>query len=227
MKVWVFVEGVSDRLALDALWAEWKTQLRQAGWGIHIIPLDDKSRFFRKMGPRAAEKIVADVSDLAVGLPDLYPNHPYKGTLYEHADLPALKSVQKRLVQGGLRNAFGRADTADLMKRFFPCAMKHDLEVLLLAAKGSLRNRLKTTERLDHWRKPPEDQDQNQPPKRVVESLFQAKLQRSYQDTRDAAAILSNTTLRNVLFDDRDDVQCPVFKSLVDWIGTRTGVAGY
>ena len=63
MKVWVFVEGISDRLALDAGWAGWKTLLRSSGWGIQIIPLDDKSRFFRKIGPRVAEKLVADVND--------------------------------------------------------------------------------------------------------------------------------------------------------------------
>ena len=94
MKVWVFVEGESDRLALNALWAIWRDALRVAGWGIHIIPLDDKSRYFRKIGPRAAEKLANNDVDLVVGLPDLYPNREYENTPFEHRDLDELTALQ-------------------------------------------------------------------------------------------------------------------------------------
>jgi len=43
MKVWIYVEGESDRLGLRALWANWREQLRTAGHGIKIIPLTSKS----------------------------------------------------------------------------------------------------------------------------------------------------------------------------------------
>ena len=77
MKVWIFVEGESDRIALNALWAKWRESLRKAGWGIQIIPLENKSKFFRKIGHRAAEKLTNNEDDLVVGLPDLYPNREY------------------------------------------------------------------------------------------------------------------------------------------------------
>lgn len=227
MKVWVFVEGESDRLALSALWDGWNGKLREAGWGIRVVPLDDKSRFFRKIGPRAAEKLVGDTHDLVVGLPDLYPNRPYEGTAWEHSSLKALQDVQNRLVAEGLRAVFRQQNPADFMKRFFAGALKYDLEVLLLAAKSRLRSRLRTSEQLGNWSKPPEDQNHDHPPKRVVEELFRLKLRRSYRDTTDGSAILREATLREVVYDEKGTVQCPAFRTVIDWIGEKTGVSGY
>lgn len=74
MKVWIFVEGKSDVQALSSLWRDWKQKLGAKGWGLQFISLDDKSKYFRKIGHRATEKLVHDTRDLVVGLPDLYPN---------------------------------------------------------------------------------------------------------------------------------------------------------
>jgi len=41
MKVWVFVEGESDKIALNTLWMSWRSDLGRKGWGIQIHPLDD------------------------------------------------------------------------------------------------------------------------------------------------------------------------------------------
>ncbi|MCX7717387.1 MAG: DUF4276 family protein [Candidatus Sumerlaeaceae bacterium] len=227
MKVWVFVEGEADRLALLALWDNWRHRLQSAGWGIAIVPLKNKSCYLQKLGPRAAEKLVRDEKDLVVGLPDLYPNHDYLNTKYEHADLPALQKLQKLLVQQALTQTFNLPQPAKLMDRFFPSALKHDLEVLLLASLTQLRKRLKTNDQLGNWQKPPENQNQQCPPRDVIEHLFSKYLKRSYRDTTDAPAILRSTPLRDVLFDTSQTVQCPVFKSVVDWIGTKTGIPGY
>lgn len=227
MKVWVFVEGPSDRLALMALWDGWLRSLGSKGWGIHVLPLDSKSQYLRKIGPRVAEKLAQAPRDLVVGLPDLYPIAPYRGTPHEHADLPALQTLQKSLVEEALRTVFKVTKTDSAMGRFHASAMKHDLEVLLLAAKASLRTRLKTKEALGNWRNPPEDQNHDKPPKRIVEELFRTKLGRAYLDTTDFAAAMRNTALRDVLLDDRGNVQCPVFKAVVDWIAAKTGVPAY
>jgi hypothetical protein len=227
MKIWVFVEGESDRLALAALWSAWSEALHQSGWGIRVVPLQDKSRYFRKIGPHAAQKLAEGPRDLVVGLPDLYPNRPYEGTEFEHRDLVGLQNVQKQLVSKGLHQVYGEMDSVKTMQRFFPSALKHDLEMLLLASADPLRLRLKTKDSLGNWRKPPEDQNQDKPPKRVVEDLFRTKLGRAYLDTTDAAAILRNTTLRDVIFDGRGTLQCPAFRSAVDWVVEQTGVAGY
>ena len=57
MKIWIFVEGQSDKLALEALWWPWRQELRQVGHAIKIVSLDNKSHFLRKIGARVAEKL--------------------------------------------------------------------------------------------------------------------------------------------------------------------------
>lgn len=230
MKVWVFVEGESDRIALNPLWASWQTRLSRSGWGIQIIPLDDKSKFFRKIGPHAAEKIVNDDHDLVVGLPDLYPNGEYSHTKFKHDDLSELKSVQTRLVQDSLQKVFNLSpkNAGSTMARFFPSALKHDLESLLLAAIDELRQVLGTKEMLGKWQHPVEDQNQQRPPKYIVEELFRTKKGRAYRDTMHAKVVLEKVTdIKKLLFSNSGQLECPVFKETMDWIGERTGVAAY
>jgi len=225
MKVWVYVEGDSDRLGLEALWTGWRQRLRPGGWGIQVIPLEDKSRYFRKIGAHAAEKLIADSRDLVVGLPDLYPNRPYAGTEFPHSTVNELMEVQRRLVREELTRK-GISET--LLDRFFPSALKHDFEMLVLAACPQLRAHLGTTEKLGAWRHPVEDQNQDHPPKRVVEALYLTKKGRSYRDTTDAPAVLRNVTdLRPIIYLESGQLQCPVFKVMLDWVGAKTGVAAY
>ena len=230
MKVWVFVEGESDRIALNSLWASWQTRLGKKGWGIQIHPLDDKSRYFGKIGHRAAEKMVNDEHDLVVGLPDLYPNGAYSHTEFKHDDLSELKSVQTRLVRDALQTVFNltQKNAEATLARFFPSALKHDLEVLLLAAVDELRQALGTEETLGKWRHPVEDQNQQKPPKYVVEELFRTKKNCCYRDTRHAKAVLEKVTdIKKLLFSSSGQLECPVFKDTMDWIVARTGVAAY
>ncbi len=230
MKVWVFVEGESDQIALNTLWASWRTELGKKGWGIQIHPLDDKSHYFCKIGHRAAEKVVNNDHDLVVGLPDLYPNAEYSHTEFKHADLQELKAVQTRLVQGALQTVFllSPAKAQATLARFFPSALKHDLEALLLAAVDELRQTLGTEETLGKWRHPIEDQNQQKPPKYVVEELFRTKKGRSYRDTVHAKVVLEKVTdIKKLLFSNSGQLECPVFKETMDWIAARTGVPAY
>ena len=222
MKVWIFVEGKSDVQALSALWSGWKQRLGKKDWGIQLIPLANKSNYFRKIGPRAVEKLVHDTRDLAVGLPDLYPNRDYANTDYRHNNLQELQDVQARLVKQHLQQQMGRrADVDSYIARFYASALKHDLEVLLLAATSQLQSRLKMSNRPSGWRRPPEEQNQDRPPKRIVEALFQRELKRSYRENTDSDAILRDADLREVA------KQCPAFRAMIDWIGGETGVRGY
>ena len=232
MKIWIYVEGESDKLALQTLWKSWCEQLRTARHGIRIVHLDGKSKFFRKIGPRAAEKLCANEEDIVVALPDLYPNQPYAGKRFEHGDMTQLKSVQINEVSNALENIYGanRQKARQLLERFLPSALKHDLEMLLLAAHEELRAYLRTSERLGNWRNPVEDQNQNQPPKRIVEDLFRTKSEarRAYRDTKDASAILRNVTdIRTIIYSASNQIKCPVFKDLLDWIGEKTGIPAY
>jgi hypothetical protein len=230
MKIWIYVEGPGDKNGLDALWDSWREALSQRGHGIRVIPLENKSQFFRKLGSRASEKLCANNEDLVVGLPDLYPYREYDHTKYKHTGLEDLKEVQRREVRTELKNIYGINDANQIMERFFPCALKHDFEMLLLAAKNELKSYIDTPDNLGKWRNPVEDQDHDNPPKYVVEELFRTKSakRRSYRDTVHAPAILRNVRdIKTVIYDDAGKIQCPVFKGLLDWIGGKTGVAAY
>ncbi len=222
MKIWIFVEGDSEVRALSALLNGWKQQLRKKGWGIKLVSLDGKSNYFKRIGPRAAEKLENDTRDLVVGLPDLYPNRDYANTDYRHNNLQELQGVQRRLVEQQLREQMGkRTDIASHMARFYPSALKHDLEVLILAATSQLQAQLKMSNRPRGWRQPPEEQNQDKPPKKVVEELFRKNIRHAYKPTTDSYAILRNADLREVA------EQCPTFRAMIDWIGEKTGVPGY
>ena len=229
MKVWVFVEGPSDRLALQALWADWRERLRASRHGIEIIPLDDKSRFFRKIGPWAAHHLAGDAKDIVVGLPDLYPNSEYRQTENAHENLAELQQVQIKLVKKGLTETLKvpDRDAEEMLKRFYPSALKHDMEMLLLAAEDQLREALRTQERLGNWRKPVEDQNQLNPPKSIIEELFRTKRGSAYRDTKDAPAVLRRVNDLQAIFWSNGQLNCPIFKQMLDWVGASTGVPAY
>ena len=56
------------------------------------------------------------------------------------------------------------------------------------------------------WRQPPEEQNQDKPPKKIVQALFSRYLRKSYRENVDSLAILRNAELRDVA------EQCPTFR---------------
>lgn len=225
--VWVFVEGKSDAGALSVLWADWKQKLGNTGWRLRIVPLANKSKYLANIGIRAADKLVSNVNDLVVGLPDLYPNQDFVNTKFRHSNLHELQNLQIQLVKLEVEQMVVTVEVGTCMERFFASALKHDLEMLLLAVPGQLRNRLKTSASSIDWPRRPEDQNQNKPPKKIVEKLFRTRLKRSYREITDSQAILSKATLSEVLFDEKQNVKCPAFRAMLDWIGTKTQVPAY
>jgi hypothetical protein len=89
---------------------------------------------------------------------------------------------------------------ADARRHFLAHCLKHDLEALLLACPDQLRLRLGTKESLTgSWRKPIEDENDERPPKRIVETLFRKyRPKRGYVDTVDAPWILGRADPRSV-----------------------------
>jgi hypothetical protein len=231
MLVWIFVEGESDRLALEALWLGWRGPLKKAQCGLRLIPLKNKSQFFKHIGPRAAEKLANNEDDLVVGLPDLYPNREYDNSRYKHDNIDELRKVQGELVKRNLTDIYRLSPTQieRAFGRFYPTALKHDLEMLLLAAKDELRDTLGTTDALGNWRHPVEEQNQTKPPKNIVAELFQKYKRKAYRDTVHARAVLAQVRdIKTILYRNKgDQLQCPVFKDLMDWLGDKTGVCAW
>lgn len=229
MRIFVYVEGPSDVLALKELFSQYTQRLRAQGHGLEFIHLKNKANFLAKIGPRAARVLAANVADRVVALPDLYPNKGF-AEQYGHGDLRELCDLMARLVSAALGKDFGLQGRAvhEALTRFYPSALKHDLEMLLLVAWRLVRKRIGSPSSDSGWRHPAEEQNQQHPPKRIVEQIF-LRSGRAYRDTKDApAALRSITNVReDVLYERHGQLECPVFKEFLDWLGEQTGVMAY
>lgn len=232
MKVWIFVEGESDRKGLEALFGSWRSRLHDARWGLQIMALGGKSEYLKKIGDRVASRLKEDIRDVVVAAPDLYPMRPFDEGPYAHHEVSVLAKVMERDVEASLIHRFKVPTTqvASFLGRFHATALKHDLEMLLLAVPEELARRLGTTEKLTGWRQPVENQNDGNPPGHIVETLFKTKSikRRTYAKTTDAAAVLGKVRdLRSVLYTQHGQLQCPFFKTLLDWVGNMTSVPVY
>ena len=120
----------------------------------------------------------------------------YSGTRNQHNSFPDL---QKLLIGRFQKRAKAIRLSKKAQKHFKVHCLKHDLEVLIIASPEQLRRRLglkKIPKKA--WRKPVENHDDNDPPKRVVERLFSKHKKRKYRDTVDAPWILGLTSLPSV-----------------------------
>ena len=190
LRVIVYVEGASDKLAMYALLRPLIETKRQAGISIDFVeaPAGDKKKSVLTKVPRRAASIVAnDPNAIVVAMPDLYP----KNKAFPH-------ETAEQLV-AGVRNAFTQSLTlktggmvASHQDRFKVFCFKHDMEALILASEENLQSRLQTRNLKREWRLPVEDQNHDFPPKRIAERLFQRSNKR-YKDTVDAPVILASS----------------------------------
>lgn len=198
MKVIVYVEGPSDQKALQALLKPIIDTGRARRNGICFSPQGGKAAILDDVPRKAAAHLQQNPEDWVFALPDLYPMAYYDGGHNRHRSFADLS----RLLQERFKTRADKLDLAEDTRRHFRVhCLKHDLEALVLAAPDTLRERLKTKDALrDAWRRPVEDQNDNNPPKRVVEELFKKYRKRSYYvDTSDAVWILERASLDEVV----------------------------
>lgn len=202
MKVIVYVEGPSDKSALPQLLTPVIETGRGNRIGIVFVDQGGKTALLDDVGRKAANHLDEHREDWVFALPDLYPMRVYDGTRNAHRSFEQLRAV---LIGRFNAEADRIALPANLRQRFRVHCLKHDLEALLLAAPEVLRERLKTSDGLKgQWRLPVEDQDDQRPPKRVVEDLFKKYRKKpNYVDTLDAPWILQRASLEAVA------VACP------------------
>lgn len=194
MRVLVYVEGPSDRVALQALLDPLVAQARQQQVGISFIPLEGKPRLLDSVAGKAANHLQEHPDDWVFALPDLYPMSEFENTPNRHHSFLDLKQLLSTRFDAAAKKLGLDAST---YAHFRVHCLKHDLEVLLLAALDALRARLGTTDALkNQWRLPVEDQNDGQPPRRIVEGLFAKYKRRSrYDGTTDAPWILGHADL--------------------------------
>jgi hypothetical protein len=198
VKVLIYVEGPSDRASLEALLEPIISAGQQRRVGLRFLVLNDKASILKDSGRKAAGHLAEHPDDWVFALPDLYPMSVYNGTPEQHRSFAELDCLLKSRFNARARSV-GVSETAK--GHFRVHCLKHDLEGLILAAPDALKQRLGTTDALNnHWRRPVEDQNDNRPPKRVVEALFDKYRKKpKYTDTADAPWILRRASLEAIV----------------------------
>lgn len=215
MRVYVYVEGDSDVRALQTLMRGYMAACRVRRWGLQFISMKSKPRLLAKIGAHARERLRAEPGSHVVAMPDVYPTSGY-GPRYAHGDYESLCDLLQRLVSDEL------SDAPDCIVRFHAHPFRHDMESLLLASPMELASYLHTRDDLTAiCRHPVEDQDEQRPPKRVVEETFLTRHYRkiAYRDVLHAPAIL-----RDVQLDRLPRRELPRFWDFLSTLEQVTGV---
>lgn len=187
MKAIVYVEGPSDKLALSALLSPLIEQKQKEGVSIIFFETpegDRKISLLTKVPNRAVNILLNDPTAVVVAIPDLYPKN--KG--FPHETYPELVQGLTANFELALQRKKQMPDER-LNLRFKVFCFKHDLEALLLAAEEALLAQFGGAPLQVSWRIPVEDQNQDHPPKFVIEEIYRRHGQK-YQGTVDAPLIL-------------------------------------
>jgi len=194
MRVVVYVEGISDKLALESLLRPLLMTKRNVGVTIDFFeapPGDKKKSVMEKVPIKAVNILRNDHEAVVVALPDLYPMNK----AFPHVSVQELSEGISRNFTRALE-AKGIAD-ARIVERFHVFCLKHDLEALVLAAEESLCRRLGARHLVRNWVLPVENQNHDRPPKVVVEELFKEHGKR-YVAKADAPHILSSASYTDI-----------------------------
>lgn len=185
-EVFVYVEGPSDQLGMRELFADIIDIANKNGNSVDFYPLNGKEPLLNK-GPKRAINILRNRPNSYVFLvPDLYPpNKPFP-----HVNYNELKDELKKRFDQELRRK-GCDDR--LSDRFFVHCFKYDLEALILASETAFLARMEKSQFSRSWTKPVENQNHNNPPKRIVEALFSDSGMK-YKDTADVPWILKRSS---------------------------------
>jgi hypothetical protein len=180
--IWVYVEGLSDKLGLEALLREEIRNWRQQGIGLRLLPLKGKGNLLREIGRKTRLALDKGGIDHVFALVDLFPGH---------TDAESLRQELKQRVESRWHSQF-HAHVA-----------VHDFEAWVLASREELGKRLGIADL--HGFNSPEIVNDQKPPAEHLKELF-IRHKRTYQKEVDGPAILRRTTPVTIAR------QCPNFQ---------------
>ena len=215
MIVNIYVEGTSDKFAMEALLAPLIEQKLEQGISIKFFAVkgndndrggDAKKDLLTKTPIKAVNILCNQPDAIVVVMPDLYPKN--KG--FEHETIAELENgILKNFHQALKSKGINDNRFTDRFKVF---CFKHDLEALILAAESQLSTVLGVNDLPITWQKPVEEQNHDDPPKKIVESLFK-KYEKFYKGTVDATIILGSAKYQDIA------ELCPqAFKPFVEFL---------
>lgn len=180
--IWVYVEGPSDKLGLEALLRDETADWRQRRIGFRLLPLYGKGNILREIGRKTQLALDKGGIDHVFALVDLFPGH---------TDAESLRQELRNLVEPRWHS------------RFHAHVAVHDFEAWVLASREELGKRLGMANL--HGFNSPETINDQKPPAEHLKELF-IRHQRTYQKEVDGPAILRRTTPAVI------SSQCPNFQ---------------
>ena len=215
MRVIIYVEGPSDKNAMEALLVNLIDKKSEEGVSIEFFPIKgsnndrggDAKRDLLLKAPTQAVYILCNTpNSIVILLPDLYPRN--RG--FPHETFQQLKAgIMEKFFQ-----ALQKKDIQDerLKERFKVFCFKYEMEALILAAESALRDQLGVTSLAVTWTIPVEDQNHDRPPSKIVEQLFRDS-GKKYDKRVDPQLILRDTSYQEITD------KCPqCFKPFVEFI---------
>jgi hypothetical protein len=220
MRVIIYVEGSSDKNAMEALLVKLINKKSEQGVSIEFFPVkggnndrggDAKKELLLNAPIKAVNILCNNSYSIAIILPDLYPkNKGFPHETFQQLEAGIMKIFSQALQKKGIQDE-------RLKERFKVFCFKYEMEALILGAESALQSKLGVTSLAVTWTIPVEDQNHDRPPSKIVEQLFRDS-GKGYKKTVDAKLILGNTSYQEIA------EKCPqCFKPFVEFIeGIRT-----
>ncbi len=206
MRVIIYVEGPSDKNAMEALLVNLIDKKSEEGVSIKFFQIkgkdndkggDAKKDLLLKAPTKAVDILCSTPNSIVIILPDLYPKN--KG--FPHETFQELEAGIMNNFSQALREK--RIQDERLKERFKVFCFKYEMEALILAAESGLRRKLGVADLADltdlkvTWTIPVEDQNHDRPPSEIVEQLFRDYGQK-YKKTVEPQLILRNTSYQEI-----------------------------
>ncbi|MBD2484204.1 DUF4276 family protein [Planktothrix sp. FACHB-1365] len=218
MEVIVYVEGNSDKFALEQLFKQVIENKQNQGIKIQFFSGkgrdnqrggDAKQELLEVIPKKAINILKGKLNSIVVVIPDLYPpNRLFTHTTYQELEAGIMTQFNQELTRQGINDQ-------RLIERFRVFCFKYDLEALVLASEAQLKTRLGLRNNQNFpisWTIPVENQNHDQPPSRIVERLFKA-YNKTYVKKVDPAFILGQANYQDLA------ERCPqCFKPFVEFL---------
>lgn len=203
MRVIIYVEGPSDKNAMEALLVNLIDQKIEEGVSIEFFQIkgsnndrggDAKKDLLLKVPIRAVDILYRTPNSIVIVLPDLYPrNKGFTHETFQQLKAGIMENFSQALQKKGIQDE-------RLKERFKVFCFKYEMEALILAAESALLGKLgklKFTSRDVTWTIPVEDQNHDRPPSEIVEQLFRDS-GKGYNKKVDPQLILRKTSYQEI-----------------------------
>ncbi|WP_341730415.1 DUF4276 family protein [Microcoleus sp. EPA2] len=215
MRVIIYVEGTSDKNAMEALLEKLIEKKSEEGVSINFFAIkgpkndrggDAKKELLLNAPTKAVNILCNNPNSIAIILPDLYPrNKGFPHETFQQLEAGIMKNFSHALQKKGIQDE-------RLQERFKVFCFKYEMEALILAAESALRDKLGVTSLAVTWTIPVEDQNHDRPPSEIVEQLFRDS-GKKYDKRVDPQLILRDTSYQEIAD------KCPqCFKPFVEFI---------